>query len=73
MIIAQQKRRDNIAEYLLYLWQVEDLLRACQLDIDKVEKAVISRYDVDEKTRHEIKEAAVDEALYMLCRALKKR
>ena len=23
MIIAQQKRKDNIAEYLLYLWQVE--------------------------------------------------
>ena len=49
MIIAQQKRRDNIAEYLLYLWQVEDLLRACSLDIDKVEKAVIDRYDVDER------------------------
>ena len=56
MIIAQQKRRDNIAEYLLYLWQVEDLLRACDLDIDRVEKTVISRYDVDENTRHEIKE-----------------
>ena len=56
MIIAQQKRRENIAEYLLYLWQVEDLLRACDLDIDKVEKAVIGRYDVDENTRHDIKE-----------------
>ena len=56
MIIAQQKRQENIAEYLLYLWQVEDLLRACDLDIDKVEKAVISRYDVDEKTRLEIKD-----------------
>ena len=56
MIIAQQKRQENIAEYLLYLWQVEDLLRACDLDIDKVEKAVIGRYGVDENTRHEIKE-----------------
>lgn len=56
MIIAQQKRQENIAEYLLYLWQVEDLLRACDLDIDKVEKTIISRYDVDENTRHEIKE-----------------
>ena len=56
MIIAQQKRQENIAEYLLYLWQVEDLLRACDLDIDKVEKTVISHYDVDEKARHEIKE-----------------
>ena len=56
MIIAQQKRKENIAEYLLYLWQVEDLLRACKLDIETVEKTVISRYDVDETTRHEIKE-----------------
>ena len=49
MIIAQEKRKQNIAEYLLYLWQVEDLLRACKLDIDTVEKAVIARYDVDER------------------------
>ena len=56
MIIAQQKRKENIAEYLLYLWQVEDLLRACKLDIDTVERTVIARYDVDDKTRHEIKE-----------------
>ena len=56
MIIAQQKRKENIAEYLLYLWQVEDLLRACHLDIDTVDKAVIARYDVDDKTRHEIRE-----------------
>ena len=56
MIIAKQKRQENIAEYLLYLWQVEDLLRACNLDIDKVEKAVIGRCDVDDKTRNEIKD-----------------
>jgi len=56
MIIAQQKRQENIAEYLLYLGQVEDLLRACKLDIDTVEQTVIAQYNVDEKTRHEIKE-----------------
>ena len=56
MIIAQQTRKENIAEYLLYLWQVEDLLRACHLDIDTVDQAVIARYDVDDKTRHEIRE-----------------
>ena len=56
MLIAQQKRKENIAEYLLYLWQVEDLLRACHLDIDMVDKAVISRYEVDDVTRHEIRE-----------------
>ena len=56
MIIAQQKRQENIAEYLLYLWQVEDLLRACKLDIDTVDKVIIARYDVDDKKRHEVRE-----------------
>ncbi len=43
MIIAQQKRKENIAEYLLYLWQVEDLLRACKLDIDTVDRMITAR------------------------------
>lgn len=29
MITASQKRKENIAEYLLYMWQIEDLIRAC--------------------------------------------
>ena len=32
------------------------MLRACHLDIDTVDKAIISRYDVDDETRHEIRE-----------------
>ena len=28
MDIAQTRRKENIAEYILYLWQIEDLLRA---------------------------------------------
>ena len=37
MIIAQQKRHENMAEYLLYLWQVEDIIRACKLDLNVIE------------------------------------
>lgn len=36
------KKRDNIAEYLLFMWQTEDLLRACELNIDKVQQSVIN-------------------------------
>lgn len=35
------KKQDNIAEYLLFMWQVEDLLRAYHFDIDKIEEALI--------------------------------
>ena len=36
MLIALQKKHDNIAEYLLYMWQLEDLLRAHDCDADKI-------------------------------------
>lgn len=32
MYIAKQKRRENIAEYILYIWQLEDLFRALNFD-----------------------------------------
>ena len=44
MIIASQKRKENIAEYLLYMWQIEDIIRANNLDIDKIRTNVIDRY-----------------------------
>ena len=54
MIIAQQKRKENIAEYLLYMWQVEDLIRATGV-IEGVEEHLLPRYDVDEETRQAIR------------------
>ncbi len=54
MIIAKQKRKENIAEYLLYMWQVEDLIRANNFDIEVIRKTVINRYDQPEPIRAEI-------------------
>lgn len=34
-------KQDNIAEYLLFMWQMEDILRALKLDIEKVEETLI--------------------------------
>jgi len=56
MLIAQQKRKENIAEYLLYLWQVEDILRACNMDIEQVDRDIIARYDVDDDTRRQMRD-----------------
>ena len=33
MYISQQLKKKNIAEYLLYMWQVEDMLRASNFDM----------------------------------------
>ena len=44
MFIAQRLRKENIAEYLLYMWQVEDLIRACDMDIERIKEHYISRF-----------------------------
>lgn len=44
MKIAQRLKEQNIAEYLIYMWQVEDLIRANRCDIDEVCRNIISRY-----------------------------
>ncbi|MDE7443704.1 MAG: DUF4924 family protein, partial [Muribaculaceae bacterium] len=51
MIIASQKRKENIAEYLLYMWQIEDMIRANDLDLDRITQNVINRYQLDEQQR----------------------
>ena len=46
MDIAQAKRKENIAEYILYLWQIEDLLRAFAKAVleDRAEKTMCVSY-----------------------------
>lgn len=52
MQIARQKRQENIAEYLLYMWQLEDILRSCSLDIEKVQQTLIDPvYRTDEEKK----------------------
>ena len=51
MFIGKQLRKSNIAEYLLYMWQVEDLIRANGLDIEKIKTSIIDPYPVDESQR----------------------
>lgn len=54
MIIAQQKRKENIAEYLLYMWQVEDIIRANHFDINAIRQTVISKYNQSDDVKEEI-------------------
>lgn len=51
MFIAQQLRQTNIAEYLIYMWQVEDLIRANGCDLERIEAQVVSRYDGLDETK----------------------
>ncbi len=53
MDIARAKRRENIAEYILYLWQLEDLLRALQFSPEAIFSTLIApRKDIPEEQKH---------------------
>lgn len=56
MYIASQKRKENIAEYLLYMWQIEDIIRANNLDIDRITASVIDRFQLTDAQRKEMVE-----------------
>lgn len=56
MIVASQKRKENIIEYILYMWQIEDLIRANGLDMATIDKNIISSYKQDEDTILEIRD-----------------
>ena len=49
MYISQKLQKENIAEYLLYMWQVEDLIRANGLDIDKLQESYLNRFKLEGK------------------------
>ena len=52
MYIAQQKRRENIAEYILYLWQLEDLLRALQFSPEAIYSQLVAPREVADEQKH---------------------
>ncbi len=56
MIIAQEKKKTNLAEYILYMWQVEDIIRAYQFDITKIEENIIKQFQQPAEVHAEIKD-----------------
>ena len=56
MIISKKLKEQSISEYLLYMWQVEDLIRANGCDIDKLEQTVVATYQLPEQQHGELVE-----------------
>ena len=55
MLIALQKRKENIAEYILYLWQVEDILRAMQFSPEAIYTTLVDKVEgADEQQKENI-------------------
>jgi hypothetical protein len=56
MIIAREKERSNVAEYVLYMWQIEDVIRSHKFDINAIEQTVIAQFEVSVAVKLEMKE-----------------
>ena len=53
MFIADQLRKKNIAEYLLYMWQVEDTIRAFDCQLSRIRREYISQFDYTDEQKEE--------------------
>ena len=53
MIIAQELRKNSIAEYLLYMWQVEDIIRAYGCSLSRIRKEYIDSFELDDEKKEE--------------------
>jgi hypothetical protein len=54
MYIANELRKNNIAEYLLYMWQVEDTIRAFGCSLPRIRREYIERFDYNEEQKEEL-------------------
>lgn len=54
MFISQQLRKKNIAEYLLYMWQVEDTIRAFGCSLSRIRREYIDKFDYNEEEKEEM-------------------
>jgi hypothetical protein len=56
MHIAREKIKNDIGGYLIYMFQIEDLIRACNFDHSVIEEKIINRYPANLTEKAEIKQ-----------------
>ncbi len=56
MIIAEEKRRDNIVEYIIYLRQIQDIIRASDFNIETIDRLIVNQFTVSEKIKIKIRD-----------------
>ena len=53
MFVAQELRKKNIAEYLLYMWQIEDTIRAFDCQLRRIRDEWVAQYNYSEEQKDE--------------------
>ena len=52
--VAESKKKQNISEYIIYMYQMEDLIRSYQFNLDDIRQYVISHYPIAEEEKIEV-------------------
>lgn len=53
MFVAQELKKKSIAEYLLYMWQVEDIIRAYGCSLTRIQNEYINQFDYTDEQKEE--------------------
>ena len=54
MFISQELRKKSIAEYLLYMWQIEDIISVYDVNLTRIRREYISQFDYDDEQKEEL-------------------
>lgn len=65
MVIADKLRQSNYPEYILYLWQVEDIIRAAGCNIDNLD-GYLARFELDDESRDQMRKWYADLTTMMI-------
>ena len=60
MLIANRLRENNRAEYLLYMWQVEDIVRANGCDLDRLRENYLSQFQLTGEAQQQLEQWYAD-------------
>lgn len=54
MFISRKLRQENIVEYLLYMWQVEDTIRAFDCSLPRIRREYIEHFNYSDEEKEDL-------------------
>jgi uncharacterized protein DUF4924 len=54
MVKAEQKKNENISEYIIHMFKTEDLIRTFEFDLNRISKQIISNIRISNDERKEL-------------------
>jgi len=52
--VAENKKKQNIGEFIIYMYQMEDLIRSYNFNMSEIRQYVISHYPISEEEKTEV-------------------